>query len=218
MRPQRHLVVMVREPRLGAVKRRLARDIGPLAAWRFYRLTTMRLLRQVACDRRWRTWLAVTPDRTARRSAAAIFSLPARISPPIVPQGRGDLGARMSRLLHDLPPGPVVIVGSDIPTLGAAQIARAFAALGDHDWVFGPAHDGGYWLIGARRRMLRRSALTHVRWSSEHALADTLASLGPARVALLETLADIDDGADFARWIQRERAAVDRAGRNLKQL
>ncbi|MCH7931912.1 MAG: hypothetical protein IH906_06855, partial [Proteobacteria bacterium] len=40
------------------------------------------------------------------------------------------------------------------------------------------------------------------RWSSRHALADTLASLGPdARVAVLEELADIDDGADLARWL-----------------
>ncbi len=187
------LVVMVRAPRLGLIKRRLARDVGALAAWRFYRQTTARLLRRVGRDPRWRTVLAVTPDRGWRRSELWGFR------GEILPQGGGDLGTRMGRLLQRLPPGPVVVVGSDIPGLGRDQVARAFLALGRHDWVLGPAPDGGYWLIGTRRRPTLRLPFARVRWSSEHARADTLAGLKGARIAFMEELQDVDNGDDLAR-------------------
>ena len=201
MNPQGHLVVMARAPRLGAVKRRLARDLGDLAAWRFYRMTAGRLLRELSADPRWRTWLALTPDRAARVRRGPWPATGARL-----PQGPGDLGARMGRLLRALPPGPVVIVGSDIPDLRAVHVARAFRMLGRHDWVFGPAGDGGYWLIGARRRRAPpRATFANVRWSSAHALADTLANLNGARIGFLEELADVDTGEDLARLRTADR-------------
>ncbi|MFQ5774485.1 MAG: TIGR04282 family arsenosugar biosynthesis glycosyltransferase [Kiloniellaceae bacterium] len=193
MRPARHLIIMARAPRLGAVKRRLARDVGALAAWRFYRLTAAAVVRRLARDPRWRTRLAVTPDRAAR---CRFWRTPDRV----IGQGRGDLGARMGRILRALPPGPAVIVGSDIPDLAAAHVARAFRLLGSHDWVLGPAADGGYWLVGARRRRLPRDPFAGVRWSSAHALADTVANLARARIAYLEELDDIDTGTDLARY------------------
>lgn len=190
-----HLVVMARAPRLGAVKRRLAKDIGALAALRFYRHTLSKLLREVGHDPRWRTRVALTPDRGARSRYLGISCLP---------QGRGDLGARMGRFLRNLPAGPVVIVGSDIPGLGRDQVARAFRALGTHDWVLGPAQDGGYWLIGAaRRRLGPRDPFAGVRWSSTHTLADTRANLRGFSIAYLEPLDDIDTGADLARHRSR---------------
>jgi hypothetical protein len=191
-----HLVVMVKAPRLGAVKTRLAREIGAVAARRFYRASSAAVLARLGHDPRWRCWLAVTPDRFA---AASAF-WPRRL--PRLPQGPGDLGQRMARPLKILPPGPVVIVGSDIPGLGAGHVARAFTALGRHDLVFGPAEDGGYWLVGARRRPPPPPELFRaVRWSSAHALEDTLANLGPRfSVAFVERLSDVDNAADYARW------------------
>ena len=56
-----HLILFVKEPRLGAVKRRLARDIGPVAALSFYRATLGTLLRRLGSDRRWRLVVAVAP-------------------------------------------------------------------------------------------------------------------------------------------------------------
>ena len=106
---------------------------------------------------------------------------------------------RMGRLLRGLPPGPVIIVGTDIPDLGCGHVARALRALGSHDWVFGPAADGGYWLIGARRRPHLRLPFAGVRWGGPHALADTRAGLGRAKLAELEVLRDVDRGADLAR-------------------
>ncbi len=199
MMPYGHLVIMARAPRLGAVKRRLARELGDLAAWRFYRTTAGRLLRELSADPRWQTWLALTPDRAARVGRGL---WPGRHA--LIAQGPSGLGARMGRLLRTLPPGPAVIVGSDIPDLRPVHVARAFRLLGDCDWVFGPAGDGGYWLIGARRRRAApRATFAKVRWSSAHALADTLANLKGARIGFLEALADVDTSADLARLRER---------------
>lgn len=202
MTPRKHLVVMARAPRLGRVKRRLAADVGAVAAWRFYRLNAGRLLRRVAGDPRWDTWLAVTPD-AACHAPRALWPCAARL----VGQGPGDLGRRMGRLLRALPPGPVVIVGTDVPALGAAQVVRAFAKLDGADWVFGPAEDGGYWLIGARRRPALRLPFKGVRWSTRHALADTLANLRGETLAFLEVLRDVDEGADLAPPVRRSSDA-----------
>jgi len=207
-RPERHLVVMAKAPRLGQAKRRLAADIGAFAALAFYRAGLMRLLRRLKQPRRWRLWLYVTPDRAARARAGWPPGLALR------PQGRGDLGARMRRPLAALSPGPVVIVGSDIPALAPAHIAAAFAALGSHDLVFGPAADGGYWLVGARRRPLPPQLFRHVRWSSGDALADTLAGIaGRFSVARLATLEDVDDGASYRRAALRDAAFGGSSGR-----
>lgn len=190
-----HLVIFARAPRLGGVKRRLAADIGDLAAWRFYRRTLTDIARRLGHDPRWRCWLAVTPDCDATRSRLWPSGIPR------LPQGRGDLGRRMARPLQRLPPGPVVIVGSDIPGVRPAHIARAFAMLGTHDAVFGPAPDGGYWLVGFRRRPFRPDPFAGVRWSGPHALADTLANLDArVRVAMVDTLEDVDDLGAWARW------------------
>lgn len=189
-RRRHHLVVMLKAPRPGRVKTRLARDIGPVAAAWWFRHQTAALLRRLD-DPRWRLVLAVTPDR-----AAASPVWPAHL--PRIAQGPGDLGARMARIFRTLPAGPVCIVGADIPELDRNHVARAFAALGRHEAVFGPAHDGGFWLIGMKRTgAIPSGFLRGVRWSTRHALADTIATLGGARVALTDRLRDVDTAADL---------------------
>lgn len=190
-----HLVVFAKAPRLGTVKSRLASEIGAVAAWTFYRRTLVSVLRRLRAGASWHCWLAVTPDR----SAGVPGLWPAGWS--VIAQGTGDLEVRMSRVMRDLPPGPAVIVGTDIPGLRRGHVKAAFAALGRRDAVFGPAADGGYWLVGLRRRPRIPEVFADVRWSSEHALADTVANLGPeATVGYLETLEDVDDGEAFERW------------------
>ena len=198
MTAKRHVVIFVKAPRLGVVKTRLARGIGATRAWAFQRRTTDALLRRLASDRRWRTIVAVTPDRLAAAGTRPP-SWPRTLT--LMPQGGGDLGQRMARPMRRLAPGPVIIVGSDIPDLAPDHIWRAFRALGDHDAVFGPAADGGYWLVGLKRRTVPGALFEGVRWSGPHALADTIATLGPrASVAMLETLHDIDTADDLAQW------------------
>ncbi len=192
--PGRSLVVLAKEPRPGRVKTRLAREIGPIdAAW-WFRHQLARLLRRVGHDPRWRTVVALAPDT----------AVPSRALPPAMrqmPQGPGDLGARMARALAAQPPGPALLVGSDIPGISAAQIARAFAVLARHDAVLGPAEDGGFWAIGLKRGGVAVPAgmFAGARWSTAHAFDDTLASLAPLSVGLADRLGDVDSLADLTR-------------------
>jgi rSAM/selenodomain-associated transferase 1 len=189
------LVLFLRQPRLGRGKRRLARDIGDLAALRFERLMLALLLRRLGRDRRWRLRVAITPDRARcdlGRRSRRIF---------ITGQGTGDLGARMRRAINRCLSGPVVLIGADIPALRADQIAAAFRLLGGNDMVFGPAGDGGFWLVGARRAM---PSFGKVRWSSRYALTDVLANLPRRlRIGFGATLDDVDDGAARRRLAPR---------------
>ena len=187
------LLVFTKWPAMGVAKTRLARAIGKGAAWRINRAVTAQLLRRLA-GQRWRLTLAVTPDIVLKKP------LPVLWPPRVVrrPQGVGDLGARLERVLRPAS-GPVVIIGADAPDVCAQDIRRAFEALRRSDAVFGPAADGGFWLIGLRRRIARRVGLRGVRWSSAHALADVRARL-PVKTALLRTLVDLDDDAAYHSW------------------
>ncbi len=192
------LVIMAKRPAIGRVKTRLARDIGSAEALRFFRGATASLIRRVARDPRWQTVIAVSPDNATYDCGI----WPAGI--PRIPQGGGDLGARMGRLFRELPPGPVVIIGADIPGITRKHVATAFAALGNHDAVLGPADDGGYWLVGLRRRPRIAEIFAAVRWSSEHTFDDTANNIRGQgmSLAIVGTLADIDTGADFSKWRQ----------------
>ena len=178
---RRRLVIFLKASRFGAVKTRLARDIGALAAWRFYRTVSRATVRRLA-DPRWELVVAMTPERARAGRMAS--------------QGRGDLGARMFRALAARP--WTVLVGSDIPALDKRRVEAAFRALdAGAGLVFGPAADGGFWLVGTRGRP-PRGLFAGARWSTRHALADVLANVSAhTKLALVETLADVDDGADF---------------------
>lgn len=183
-------MVMVKEPRPGRVKTRLGRDIGMVAAAWWFRHQVQDLLRRMR-DPRWEIVLAVTPDRDG---------LTSRIWPedlPRIAQGSGDLGDRMGRILRALAPGPVCIIGADIPGIETQHIAEAFRALGSHDAVIGPAPDGGYWLVGTRALRLPKGLFEGVRWSSAFALDDTLASMEGMRVVRVAVLHDVDTVADL---------------------
>ena len=191
-RYRRRLIIFVKEPRPGRVKTRLAAEIGNVAAARWYRNSVTALLRRVQDNRRWETVIAVAPDQACAESRC----WPA--STLRLPQGRGDLGQRMSRIFRYLPPGPALIIGSDIPGVSATRIHHAFQILGRSDAVFGPAPDGGYWLIGLRHaHALTRNALCGIRWSSEHALTDSVNSLSNLRIAYAAILNDIDNPDDY---------------------
>ncbi|MEJ8571733.1 TIGR04282 family arsenosugar biosynthesis glycosyltransferase [Microbaculum marinum] len=190
---QRWLVVMAKAPRAYAVKSRLAKDIGAAEATRFYRVVLNGLVRRVAGDPHWQTVLAVAPDRCTREP----------VWPPgvaVTAQGRGDLGRRMQRVMEALPPGPAIIVGSDIPTIRPPHLREAFRLLDRNDVVIGPAEDGGYWLVGLKRRPVVARIFAGVRWSTPHALADTLSNCRRLSVATAATLPDVDGVDDWQRW------------------
>ncbi len=191
---------MVKEPRPGRVKTRLGRDLGMTAAAWWFRHQSRALIRRLQ-DPRWVLVLAVAPDRDGMVSRV----WPAH--PPRWPQGRGDLGDRMGRMLRAAPPGPVCVIGADIPMIERCHIADAFSALGKHDAVFGPAPDGGYWLIGLKRtRPVPPALFAGVRWSTQHALADTVATLPGHSIAQIATLQDVDTIDDLPMTNRGARA------------
>lgn len=192
MTPRRTLILFLKEPQPGRVKTRLAQDIGRVRAAGWFRRQAMRLIREVGQDRRWDTVLALAPD-----GAVGSKVFPGAL--PRMGQGRGDLGTRMTRALRRVGPGPAVLIGGDIPGVDRGAVAEAFAALGRANTVFGPATDGGYWLIGARHpAALPQFWLDGVRWSDPETLSDSLRAaeaLGP--VARIRTLGDVDRATDL---------------------
>ncbi|MEO0342785.1 MAG: TIGR04282 family arsenosugar biosynthesis glycosyltransferase [Pseudomonadota bacterium] len=197
---KRHLVVMVKEPRPGRVKTRLGQSIGyTQAAW-WFRHQTKRLLRELGNDPRWTTVLAVSPDHDGIGS---------RVWPSAMvrwPQGTGNLGDRMKTVFRrGCAFGPTLVIGADIPGIQKSDIAEGFKVLANHDVVFGRAPDGGYWLIGLRGgpTPIPQNLFKNVRWSTEHALKDTIASLGasfdPERIGYVRTHQDVDTVEDLKK-------------------
>jgi rSAM/selenodomain-associated transferase 1 len=185
------LIIMLKEPVMGRVKTRLAREVGWAAATNFARHAGRTLIARLERDERWRMVLAVTPQ-----SALGSRFWPKRVRR--MPQGRGDLGARMRRLLGP-ERRPAIVIGADIPAVSPALIAEACRALRSHDVVFGPAEDGGYWLVGAARPGPRQAMFANVRWSTSHALEDTLAGLEGVRIGYAARLGDVDNGESYRR-------------------
>ena len=180
---------MLKVPRPGRVKTRLGCDIGMTRAAWWFRHQTTRLIRRLR-DPRWEIILAVSPDHEGLQS---------RVWPADLlrlPQGAGNLGDRMARVLRATS-GPTVLIGADVPGVRRAHIARAFRALGASPSAIGPAPDGGYWCVALRHPALAPAHLFQsVRWSTEHALDDTLPTL-PQQVARLAALADVDRADDL---------------------
>jgi glycosyltransferase A (GT-A) superfamily protein (DUF2064 family) len=88
-----------------------------------------------------------------------------------------------------------------LPAKAAAISAFACAALSP---PVRRAEDGGFWLVGARRAPRLPPLFQRVRWSSPHALADTLAGLPPwVSVGFVDRLEDVDDGEAYRRLMPR---------------
>ncbi|MEM6489586.1 MAG: TIGR04282 family arsenosugar biosynthesis glycosyltransferase [Pseudomonadota bacterium] len=190
MRPT--VILFLKEPRPGRVKTRLGQGVGPVAAAGWYRRQALATIRRLGRDPRWRLVLAVAPDREGMAS---------RVWPRGVarlPQGSGNLGRRMVRALNAVGSGPALVIGSDVPRIDRARIAAALTALRGADAAIGPSSDGGFWLIGrSAGQRWPRALLEGCAWSTDRARADTLARLAPRRVALTETLDDVDTAADL---------------------
>jgi rSAM/selenodomain-associated transferase 1 len=187
---------MVKEPRPGRVKTRLGRDLGMTASAWWFRHQVNALSRRVQSPK-WETVLAVSPDFAGMQSRVWPENLP-RIA-----QGGGNLGDRMARVFRSAATGPVCIIGADIPGITHTLIEDAFHALGRNEAVFGPAPDGGYWLVGMKRVSAVPTGLFEdVRWSSEHALQDSIASMKGMQIAQVAPLQDVDTVQDLAKISQ----------------
>ena len=185
---------MAKVPVAGRVKTRLAREVGVAEATRFYRATARAVVARLGRTPFWETILAVSPD-----TGVGTPSLPRQVRH--VPQGGGDLGARMQRPMQRLPPGPLCVIGTDIPGIGVADVRRAFRLLGRCDVVFGPAEDGGFWLVGQRRRpRLVNRLYDGVGWSRSDTLAAVERNLPGRIIGRTTRLHDVDSAAELARF------------------
>ena len=192
----KNLVIFARAPRYGLVKKRLSKTIGNSEALRYYNSIFCRSLRVLHDNnRRWTSWLAVTPikDKLNYKNLKDW---------KIVDQGPGGIGERMMKVLLLMPKGPVVLVGSDIPNLEKQNISNAFKLLNGSDLVFGPAKDGGFWLIGVKKNFASgknhlNNLFDSVRWSSCFALSDTLKNAKGSKVTFVEKMEDVDDFSGY---------------------
>jgi rSAM/selenodomain-associated transferase 1 len=127
------------------------------------------------------------------------------------PQVAGDLGQRMQASLEGTlghGEGRALVIGTDCPELTARRLRQAFEALKTWELVLGPAHDGGYYLIGCRRVL--PPLFANMPWGTDQVLARTL---GAARRSglipcLLETLSDVDRPEDLPIWEAARREDV----------
>jgi rSAM/selenodomain-associated transferase 1 len=123
-------------------------------------------------------------------------------------QGTGDLGFRMKGFFQDAfanGSDMAVIVGSDIPGITDALIKNAFDLLCACDMVLGPAKDGGYYLIGLKKRSLAKTFhhfFDNITWGTDTVLHQTVniaKNLG-VRLCLTQVMEDIDRPQDLFVW------------------
>lgn len=196
------LILFTRWPAPGTTKTRLIPLLGPEGAAEFQRRLTERAAR-VAAAARTGGGLSLEIRHSGGTEADMRRWLGERFR--YRPQGRGDVGARMRACLDAaFAEGArrAVLIGADIPALTPEILTRAFAALDDCDLVFGPAADGGYYLIGATPAGFRGSRVylgPGVAWGASDVLARTLRLARGANLncTLLEPLADVDGPADL---------------------
>lgn len=190
MKPRRLLLIFAKNILLGKVKTRLAATIGTQAAFEVYKHL-----------------VELTEAQTALLEDCAIHVWFSNViidekwpeHPKFVQEG-ADLGERMeAAFAQGFAQGytHIVGIGTDLPDLSAEIMSAGFEQLNRHDTVFGPAEDGGYYLLGMKKivpEIFRNQA-----WSTEGLLEETLSRLRAAglSVALLPTLNDVDTLEDL---------------------
>ena len=197
---QRRLILFTRYPTPGQVKTRLIPALGGDGAAALHRRLVQRALR--------------TADNAARQIGA---DLEIRYSGGTKEemshwlgdshwyrqQQSGDLGARMAGAFaesFDEGATAVVIIGSDCPSLTPSALVDAFGSLESNSVVFGPALDGGYYLLGLTRKV--PALFQGIAWGTTGVLAQSvqISERHAIKPGLLQPLGDIDRPQDLAAW------------------
>lgn len=189
-------VVFTRLPRAGESKTRLIPALGPEGAARLQE----RMTRQVV-GRVW-SHTAVTGGRlVVAATGCSPREMRSWLGPvEVVPQGDGDLGDRLFRVIEGefrRGAGKVIVVGADCPRLHEGHLVDAEGALERSDLVFGPALDGGYYLVGMKRPF--RSLFQSMPWGTSEVLSRSLAAAKSQGVTVesIECLSDVDEAEDL---------------------
>lgn len=215
MRPQAGLVVMARWPAAGRCKRRLSQDMsGQLklsgSAERSARLQRQLCLHTLAVARQEQQRGLISP-------VLAVSGLGPRAAERwgrqqgiqrVQCQGEGNLGTLLKRQLlrEQRWQRPTLVIGTDLPDLNPQDLHHAVTLLQQCDLVLGPAADGGYWLIGLSRRLMRRPEcwpLSGIPWGGPDVCRRTLeaAERRGHATALLQHRSDIDHLRDLRPWL-----------------
>lgn len=179
------LLIFTKNPVAGKVKTRLAKDLGDDKALEIYKF----LLEHSA---------AFTSSVNAEKHVYYSDSITVqdiwdnKIYKKKLQSG-AHLGKRMENAFkngfeedHE----KIIVIGSDMYDIQAGDIEEAFRQLENHDYVIGPASDGGYYLFGMKSLNLK--VFKNKDWGTSSVLKDTLKDLQKEDVKLLETRNDVD--------------------------
>jgi hypothetical protein len=193
---KRIVILFVKLPEKGKVKSRLARDVGEGPALLLYEcmvLDAIDMLKRTKIP--FRIFFDPPQELAALRSwLGKAYSL--------LPQTGIDLGERMElafQLAFDEGAEEAVLIGTDIPALTASVVTDAFGAFKRYDAVIGPANDGGYYLIGFRKKSFTPSLFRTMTWSTDRVFEETLDRLRKAArtVLTLPEYVDVDTRDDL---------------------
>jgi len=186
--------IFVKYPEPGRVKTRLAEAIGDELAAELYAAflsDVVARFRKINARR----ILAYTPNDERSRQ---YFEQLANGHFELWAQPDGSLGERMQSFFEFFGPDPVVLIGSDSPTLLRSDVEHALATLLNVNYTLGPATDGGIYLIGLNQSSF--SLFDRVEWSTSRVLEQMIGEIRNAGASLhllplwydIDTLADID--------------------------
>jgi uncharacterized protein len=192
-------IVIAKAPRPGLCKTRLEPLLGPDGCARL----------QAALVRRAAAWACAAGDAFVAYTPGEARDEMAGLAPgaTLIEQPEGDLGERLAAAttaVLEQHGGPAVLVGVDTPQLDASH---AEAALDDLrcgiDVTFGPAADGGYYLVGLNEPRPELFALPPEKWGGPEVFGLTLAAVAEARlsVGMLRSERDLDDAADVRAFL-----------------
>lgn len=199
------IVIFAKAPVAGLAKTRLAPALGAAGAAAVHARLVEATVRTAIDARLGPVTLACAPDGGHPFFVRLAAAHPLRL----VDQGEGDLGERMFRAFEQqLAASPVLLIGTDCPGIDPAYLAAAAHALErGHDVVIGPAEDGGYVLVGARR--IDRCVFSGIGWGGPEVMAATRTRLSACGLSWFELSYrwDVDRPADLAR-LAREFPAL----------
>jgi len=196
------LIQFAKWPLLGHVKTRLAKKMGERAAYDTHVELTQAVLKNLTLSNVGTVELWFDQLSADNPESQMLTECCNQLSVPIAYQNGSDLGSRM---YHALSYGlkaydNVIIVGSDCPTVDKTYLEQAVQALDTSDLVLGPAEDGGYVLIGARK--IEPAMLDDIIWGGGAVLRSTVerAEKYGLTYGLLEETWDVDEYEDYLRW------------------
>lgn len=171
---------MAKRPEKGEVKTRLAADVGDEAALKVYEYLLQQTF-QTCQDFKMDT----TIFWSAQPNIHSVFNEELQVG--------NDLGEKMWNAISAVDFEKIIVIGTDCPDLTTHHIHEAFHLLDNCDVVFGPALDGGYYLIGMKSR--ESSIFQDIHWSTASVLKESIQKCSECgkSYALLPVLSDIDD-------------------------